>query len=252
MAMTAGDGLPAVPLPGRIPESRPPTALSAAERARRKQAGPRTRLTRKLIEQVTTTIRSGTPAPAAWSYAGVNRSTVQMWMRTANQAEGKRWNDRTQLDRLCLELQESVRQAEGQAAVLLHGAMAQAAGLTRERPKIRTIRQRIVGDDTTVDEQGRVSGGRVTEVIVEEREVAPDWRAAAHIGRYRFPETMSPEPAPDEDTTAAPTVDSRTLYERLLRATQAPDPRVTEAIETTAIVTRDENVTRDEAEDDDG
>ena len=250
MAMTAGDGLPAVPLPGRIPERRETAPISAAERARRKRQGPRTRLTKALITQVATTIRSGTPAPAAWAYAGVSRTTVQTWMRRAADAEGKRWNDRDQLDRQCLELREAIRQAEGQAAVLLHGAMAQAAGLTRERPKVRTVRQRVVGDDTSVDENGQVTGGRIVEVIIEEREVAPDWRAAAHIGRYRFPETMDPDQEPERDEAAAPAISSTTLYDRLLRATQAEATRVTpEVIEATATVTREgdeETVTREE------
>lgn len=210
------------PMPARMEN------LSARQRAWRKAASPRTRLTQKMQEDICASLRLGTPRTIAAEAAGISRNTLTVWMRTAHQAERKHWNDRSQIERRCLLLREAIRQAEAEAALRVHGQIASAAGLTRERPTKRVTRQRIVGG--TVDDRGQVSGGTLAEAIIETVELPGDWRAAAHLASYRWPVEMGGAEEPEPEVTVMP--DSRVMFARLQQA--LAEPTTEDVIEATA------------------
>lgn len=188
------------PRPGRIPERNPPL-LSKAERARRKAAGPAHRITPKLIADVSNAVRTGTPLNLVADFAGVSRQTLGAWLHRAADAERKKWNQRTQYDRSCIALAEGVRQAQGEAAMRITGAIANAAGMTTTKLKTTKTVVRQTGDQVTT--------------TTEERELPADWRAAAHLGRVRFPVEMGALEVSELETPAGQAMTPSQVYDRL-------------------------------------
>jgi hypothetical protein len=203
------DDLPR-PRPARIPDR----VLGQREPRRRVEC-PRGRLTRTVIADVAALVASGTPLGIVADAVGVSTSTFRDWRRRADDALKKRATDRTQLERLCIELQESIRLAQGQAGVRTHLAIADPAGITGvRRTRTVTTTRKVAGEDGEM---------RVVEQVEREEEIPADWRAAAHLGRYRFRDEMGAEPAPDPDLPAGPLVSADQLFARLaqIRAERA-------------------------------
>lgn len=184
----------------------PQRAPSEVER-HRARLQPRLRLTSKLVDEIANGIRSAQPLEHIYAFVGVSGDQVRRWRRIGEQAALIPIDRRSQLQRLCVELDQGCSRAAGEAAIRTHTPIARAGGLTREKITItekRTTRVTNAAGETTV-----------TEVEVE-REIPHDWRAAAHIGRYRFPEMN-----PGIDWTAAAegpqglVVSADALYSRL-------------------------------------
>ncbi|MDE1904892.1 MAG: hypothetical protein KGH75_00395 [Rhodospirillales bacterium] len=212
--------------------------LSARKRAERRREGPRTRLTQRLTDDIVAAVRIGTPLQLCYEYAGVPSSTVAYWMRLAEEASRKPAANRSQLERRCLVFREAMRRAQGEAGLRTHRAIADAAGITPTRPKSTVTRRKIVGPDVTVNAAGEVTGGAVVEVIIEDREVPPDWRAAKAIGQYRWPAEMGDTDPLAPEGVGAQSVSPRALWERLqqIRAARTDAGLDQAAIEATATV----------------
>jgi hypothetical protein len=212
--------------------------LTRKQRQERRGQGPKTRLTNALKDQFVTSVRSGAPPSVACDYVGISRTTLAKWMRTADLAAAKRWNDRDQFERLCMVFALEFRQAQGQAGMLVWGTIASAAGMTRERPTRRRTRQIITAGDQAIEigANGEVSGGRIEQVIIETDEAPPDWRAAQVAGKIMRPAEMG-EPQAEPETPAS-TITGRQVYDRLqqIKQERAELLRRAEPIEAVATV----------------
>lgn len=143
---------------------------------------PRLRLTDNLVNEIANGIRSAQPLAHIFDFLGVSREQVTRWRRIGEQAAVLPIDRRSKLQRLCVELDQACTRAAGEAAIRTHTPIAKAGGLTREKMMVSETRT-----TTVTDSEGKTT---TTRVVVE-REIPHDWRAAAHIGRYRFPE-MNP------------------------------------------------------------
>jgi hypothetical protein len=66
-----------------------------------------------------------------------------------------------------------------------------------------TVTTRHITGGTYNPENGEVTGG-TEDIVIQEKRHAPDWRATAHIVKYRFPGEMgdsSPEPEPESNAS---------------------------------------------------
>jgi hypothetical protein len=211
------------PLPdfSSIPPRKPKLEnLSKRERDNRKQAALKTRLTQRLVDDLCAAIRSGAPLELCYAHAGISRQQVAFWSRLAAEAEGKKWNDRSQLERRCVAMKRAVRQAEGEAGLRIHGTIAQAAGLTRERPKQTETKVKIIGG--TVKPDGTIEGGRVVESHITTKELAPDWHAAQTLGKNRFPDAFgAPVIELVDESPGGPEITGQFVYDLLQRTKQA-------------------------------
>lgn len=235
------DGLVAPPT--RLPEARPLLEnISKAERKARQAIGPRTRLTQKLADSFCMAIStSGNPA-AACRYVGIDQSTLSTWRRTAAEAAKKRWDDRSEMERRCLQFDSAVTLAEGQFQMRLYGSIASAAGATRVRPT-KKIRRTILHGGVLADD-GSVTGAEVHSQVLIEEEQAEDWRAAQALGKMAWPEEMGDRVAPEE--AAAPVgslITGPMVFDRLQAALRVRRERGiddSDAIDTTAELTEGE------------
>lgn len=196
--------------------------MGARDRA---AAGRPIRLTHQVQEDIISGVRTGAPVHWCAEFVGVSRGELRRWRREADAAIYKPQRQWTDLERRCVAFFAALRQAEADAGMRLHMALASSAGLTRERPKRRRTVQRVVADgaaELSVNEHGQVAGGRVVEVQVIEEELAPNFQAMKVLGATRFPEEMGA--AADEegwgDTPPALVAD-----EVLMRALEAAGRR---------------------------
>jgi hypothetical protein len=137
-------------------------------------------LTRQVIEDVSTSLRTGTPINWACEYVGISRGTYHEWMETARAARLKSPGGRTQRERLCVAFAARCDQAIADHAMRANMVFQRAAGMTTELPKRRRTTLRISargGEAITIGENGQVSGGTIIEAITVEEELAPDYRA---------------------------------------------------------------------------
>lgn len=198
----------------------PRAAVEAKGTQARSRGGRPPRLTQQLIEDVVASVRTGVPVNRAFEYAWVWPSVARRWRMTAAAAEAKVPRNRSQLERLCVELWSRIRQAEADAAMRFHMTAASMAGITRERPKRRRTRQRVIADagaELVVDERGEVHGGRVIEVTIEEEELAPNATMLRALGAVRFPEQFA-SPPEEADGPEARQVSTDELWRALERA----------------------------------
>jgi hypothetical protein len=198
----------AIPKPGDNME-----LLSKAERDRRKRIGPKTRLTQQVTDDVTTALGTCGLLSFAADYVGIDRKILGTWLREGERASHVKWSERTQFERRCVIFREAVREAMGQFGLRVVSVQAQAAGMTKERPTITTTRRHITAARLTAE--GKIEGGTEADIVIETRELAPDWRAAVQLGKTVFPDELG-DPEPEEDPEAAGSVvTSAMLKERI-------------------------------------
>lgn len=176
------------------------------------------------MDDIISSVRTGSPIDWCAEIVGVDAKELAKWRREADAALYKPRRDWTELERRAVEFFARLRQAEADAGMRIHMAGAQLAGLTRERPKRRRTRQRVVsseGTEVTVDDNGNVQGGRIIEVEIIEEELAPSLGALKMIAAYRFPETMGPGVTEDDWGATAPgQISSEALARALVAAAQ--------------------------------
>lgn len=175
--------------------------LSAAQKRERKAQGPRTRLTAKLTKDVAAAVETAMPMALVADLVGVNRGTLSEWMQRGAAAERKRYDQREQMDRLCLVFVQEVRLAQGRAASRVHQPIAKAAGMFGPQYVSKTTKR--TGADGTV------------ELVEEKIELRPDWRAAAHLGEVRFPLELGGVPEPEPDRPAGVDLSPEQLMDRI-------------------------------------
>jgi len=150
-----------------------PFGSKAAERVR----GRPTRLTSRLAADIVACVASGSPVAWAAQAHGVGRSTMALWASTARAARSKKPDERSAYERRTMQLMDGIAQAEAQWGNRLVRAIADAAGVTDQRPTRRITTERTGPDG-------------VTERTERTETLAADWRAAAHLGRLQFPNEM--------------------------------------------------------------
>lgn len=142
-------------------------------------AGRPTKLTAATTEAICRTVRAGSPPPWAARRSGVDDSTLRRWRMTATRAEAKKHNERSQHERRCIEFFTELGLAEADSFVLLSGMIQSGAQ-----------KSSLVETTTTTTQTEGEDGKSVTTTVRKEREIAGDWRAAAHLAGRRFPKDM--------------------------------------------------------------
>lgn len=195
--------------------------MGALERTR---AGRPARLTKQVQDDIIASVRTGCPVHRAARYVWVTDTEMRAWRREADAALHKPRRQRTSLERSCVEFFAKLHQAQAVAYMRWHMEVAKGAGMTRERPKRRRTVQRILsldGNTVAVDDEGRVTGGRVVEVQVIEEELAPDPRMLKLLAEVSFPDELRPVQEGEEWGTTPPShLSDETLLRILVAAGQ--------------------------------
>ena len=138
--------------------------------------GRPSKLTPAIQETICGAISTIVPMHWAFRYAGVTDQTMRNWRATATAAEAKKSSQRSQHERRCIEFFGAVDRVRAEAKVRGANVIESAAAPSR-----------LIREVTTTRTKGEAT---VTTTVREEKEIAGDWRAMAHLMARVYPEEM--------------------------------------------------------------